>query len=104
MSLIHESNRLMLLSALRHAKPELLREIMKESPDENRVVSGLKAHNDELHSHLQSLASGSPDEQKQTTSNVQPTTPRRPSAFGEKKLSRAERVTRLLNGEPHESY
>ena len=71
--LIKESNRLMLLSALRHAKPELLREILKEQPDEAKVVSGLRAHNDRLHDHLQGLASVSPEEDKQVSSNVQPT-------------------------------
>lgn len=76
--LLKESNRLMMLSALRHAKPELLREIMKNQPDETKVVSGLRAHNDKLHSDLQELASISPEQGKQQSSNVQPLSRRRP--------------------------
>ena len=73
--LTSETHRAMLLRALENAHPSLLREIFSSSPNEDRVLAGLKTHNDKLHDRLRQVAEVAPESNE--SSNVPALQPRR---------------------------
>jgi hypothetical protein len=57
-----ELNRFVTLHALRSAHPDVLREALRPAPDETKLISALRAHNDEQHSQLKELVNLLPAE------------------------------------------
>jgi hypothetical protein len=72
-NLTSEVHRMMMLHALQNAHPSLVREIFAANPDNERVLAGLKQHNDALHSGLRRVVETAPE--PDTSSNVQPLQP-----------------------------
>jgi hypothetical protein len=69
-----EVHRMMMLNGLRDAHPSLLREVFSENPNQERIVTGLREHNDKLHDNLRRVSEPAPE--RDTTSNVEAPEPR----------------------------